>query len=196
MTSSPPAVEANGLVEVFGVTPALVGVDLVAPRGTVCGLIGGNGAGKTTLLRCVATALRPTLGHVAVLGVDAGRRPADVRPLVDLVATAGGAYLDMSGVENLRFALAMRGTDASDGDVARALARAGLERAATDRARTYSTGMLRRLALARGAVLMQAGKKREARAQWRRYLELAPRGESAALVRRLLAAGRMPAARP
>ena len=144
-----PAVEAHGLVKVFGVTPALVGVDLLAPRGSVCGLVGGNGAGKTTLLRCVATALRPTLGHVAVLGVDAVRRPADVRPLVDLVATAGGAYLDMSGVENLRFALAMRGTDASDGDVARAFARAGLERAATNRARTYSSGMLRRLALAR-----------------------------------------------
>ena len=52
MPEHPAAVETDGLVKVFGVTPALVGVDLVLPPGAVCGLVGANGAGKTTLLRC------------------------------------------------------------------------------------------------------------------------------------------------
>lgn len=37
-----------------------------------------------------------------------------------------------------------------------------------------------------GAVLLQAGRRAEARKHWRRYLELAPRGRSAEMIRRTL----------
>lgn len=144
-----PAVEARDLVKVFGVMPALVGVDLVVPRGVVCGLVGANGAGKTTLLRCLAAALRPTRGSVAVLGRDTRRSAGDVRALVDLVPASGGAYPELSARENVRFALAMRGVEAAEIPVGEALARAGLREAADDPARSYSSGMVRRLALAR-----------------------------------------------
>lgn len=144
-----PAVEARSLVKVFGVNPALVGVDLVVAPGTVCGLVGANGAGKTTLLRCIAASLRPTLGRVAVLGQDTRHRADAVRALVDLVPAGGGAYPELTARENLRFSLAMRGIDASGSPVEEALALAGLLPAADDPARSYSSGMVRRLALAR-----------------------------------------------
>ena len=143
------AVEARRLVKVFGVNPALVGVDLVVARGSVCGLVGVNGAGKTTLLRCITATLRPTLGGVTVLGHDTRRRADAVRALVDLVPADGGAYPEMSARENLRFSLAMRGIDARRPAVEEALARASLRHAADDPARSYSSGMVRRLALAR-----------------------------------------------
>lgn len=143
------AVDARGLVKVFGVTPALVGVDLLMPVGTVCALFGGNGAGKTTLLRCVATALRPSAGTLYVMGIDAGRRGHEVRALTDLVPAVGGAYPDLSGRENLRFALAMRAVECREIDLEAAIEAAGLGDAFDDPVRTYSTGMVRRLALAR-----------------------------------------------
>ena len=149
MPDRPAAVEAHGLVKVFGVTPALVGVDLVVPPGAVCGLVGANGAGKTTLLRCIAAALTPTRGSVTVLGRDTRRRAADVRALVDVVPASGGAYPELNAAENLRFALAMRGIRAAEAPLGEALARAGLLQAADDPVRSYSSGMVRRLALAR-----------------------------------------------
>ena len=69
MTSYVPAdalaIEAEGLVKVFGEQRAVDGVSLAVPQGAVYGVLGPNGAGKTTAIRMLATLLRP----------DAPRRP-------------------------------------------------------------------------------------------------------------------------
>ena len=44
------AIQAEGLVERFGETVALAGIDLTVPTGTVLGLLGPNGAGKTAAM--------------------------------------------------------------------------------------------------------------------------------------------------
>ncbi len=57
---------------------ALAGLSLEVARGERIAIIGPSGAGKTTLLNLVATALRPSSGTLAVLGVDPwaqGRAP-------------------------------------------------------------------------------------------------------------------------
>jgi ABC-2 type transport system ATP-binding protein len=64
------AVETRGLVKRFGTTVALAGVDLTIPVGSIFGVIGPNGAGKTTLMRLLLDIIRPTAGHVRVLGAD------------------------------------------------------------------------------------------------------------------------------
>ena len=61
-TRGKPAVEASGLVKVFGGIRAVNGVDLAVPAGSVLGLLGPNGAGKTTTIRMLATLLRPDQG--------------------------------------------------------------------------------------------------------------------------------------
>lgn len=143
------AVDTAGLVKLFGATPALVRIALTVPAGTVCALTGANGAGKSTLLGVLSTALRPTLGTAQVHGHDVVRRGDVVRGLVDLLPSAGGAYPELSGEENLRFALRLRGQGDRVGAIGSALDRVGLESVASDPARTYSSGMLRRLGLAR-----------------------------------------------
>jgi ABC-type multidrug transport system ATPase subunit len=45
------AIEVSGVAKSFGGTPALDGVDLRVPEGSILGLLGPNGAGKTTLVR-------------------------------------------------------------------------------------------------------------------------------------------------
>lgn len=143
------AVDTAGLVKLFGATPALVRVTLTVPAGTVCALTGANGAGKSTLLGVLATALRPTSGTAHVHGRDVVCEGDAVRGLVDLLPSAGSAYPELSGEENLRFALRLRGQHDRMSDIASALARVGLESVACDPTRTYSSGMLRRLGLAR-----------------------------------------------
>lgn len=143
------AVRARRVSKLFGSTPALVRVDLSVEAGTVCALLGGNGAGKTTLLRIVATALRPTSGDVAVCGFDVRTQASAVRRCVDLLPAGGGAYPDLTAIENLRFATAMRGLAPGERELEQALARAGLSQTGHDPVRTFSTGMTRRLGLAR-----------------------------------------------
>ena len=46
MAGDSPAIEAHGLVKVYGETRALDGIDLTVRRGQVFGFLGPNGEGK------------------------------------------------------------------------------------------------------------------------------------------------------
>ena len=59
-------VKTDGLTKRYGTQPALTGVDLAVPEGSVYGLVGPNGAGKTTLLAVLAGLRRPTSGRVRI----------------------------------------------------------------------------------------------------------------------------------
>ena len=96
------AIEASGLVKIFGELRAVDGVDLAVPRGSVYGVLGPNGAGKTTTIRMLATLLaarrrqragpRPRRRHA--------RRDA-VRSVVSLTGQMASVDEDLTGRENL-----------------------------------------------------------------------------------------------
>jgi ABC-2 type transport system ATP-binding protein len=67
-----PAIVARGLTKRFGRLTAVAGLDLEVPPGQILGFLGPNGAGKTTTIRMLMGFLRPTTGHVTVLGARAG----------------------------------------------------------------------------------------------------------------------------
>ncbi|HHJ13465.1 MAG TPA: ATP-binding cassette domain-containing protein, partial [Gammaproteobacteria bacterium] len=58
---------------------ALDGVSFDTAPGRVTGLIGPDGAGKTTLMRLACGLLRPALGEIRVLGLDAVAEPQAVQ---------------------------------------------------------------------------------------------------------------------
>jgi ABC-2 type transport system ATP-binding protein len=62
------AIEARGLVKVYGETRALDGIEPTVRRGQVFGFLGPNGAGKTTTIRILATLTRPDGGTARVSG--------------------------------------------------------------------------------------------------------------------------------
>jgi ABC-2 type transport system ATP-binding protein len=144
------AVEASGLVKVFGGTRAVDGVDLAVPRGSVVGLLGPNGAGKTTVIRMLATLLRPDTGTARVLGHDVVGDADAVRRKVSLTGQFSSVDQDLTGHENLVLVARLMGFPRR-----RARARStallesfGLADVAGRRVATYSGGMRRRLDLA------------------------------------------------
>jgi ABC-2 type transport system ATP-binding protein len=144
------AIRAEGLAKSFKRTPALRGIDLAVPPGTVCALLGRNGAGKTTAVRILTTLLRPDAGTAEVAGFDVLRAPAEVRARIGVAGQ--GATVDelLTGRQNLRIvgqlthlpaAVARRRAD-------ELLEQFGLTEAAGRLVRGYSGGMRRRLDLA------------------------------------------------
>ncbi|MFW6774047.1 ATP-binding cassette domain-containing protein [Nocardioides sp. CPCC 205120] len=151
MTSStPPAIEARGLVKTFGSNRAVDGVDLSVAPGTVYGLLGPNGAGKTTTVKLLATLLRPDGGEARVFGHDVAAEPDAVRGLISLTGQYASVDEDLTGTENLVLLGRLLGHPK-----ARARSRAadlldafGLAEAAGRQAKGYSGGMRRRLDIA------------------------------------------------
>lgn len=66
--SGTPALEARGLVKVFGHVVGLAGVSLQLYPGEVLAIIGDNGAGKSTLIKCLSGAFAPDQGEIFLDG--------------------------------------------------------------------------------------------------------------------------------
>ncbi|MGW6569004.1 ATP-binding cassette domain-containing protein [Streptomyces sp. NPDC054975] len=140
------AVLSEGLRKRYGDVPALSGLDLAVPEGTVCGVLGPNGAGKTTAVRVLTTLVAPDAGSARVAGCDVVRDPAGVRKRMAVTGQYASVDGDLSGAENLRlFARLLRAPRARADEL---LEQFGLTEAAGRPARTYSGGMRRRLDLA------------------------------------------------
>src|SRR5262249_11789498 len=95
------AIRAAGVEKRFGKTQALRGVDLAAPRGTVCALLGPNGAGKTTMVRILTTLLAPDAGRAWVAGYDVAREAEQVRSRIGLAGQQAAVDELLTGRANL-----------------------------------------------------------------------------------------------
>ncbi|MFK0292037.1 ABC transporter ATP-binding protein [Streptomyces sp. NPDC090442] len=150
-------IETRGLTKTYrGGRPAVDGLDLAVPRGSVFGFLGPNGSGKTTTIRMLMGLIEPTAGTARVLGRTMPGAVRQVLPRVGALIEGPALYGFLSGRDNLRrFDAADPAADPRTRSerVGRALERVGLAAAAGKKARTYSLGMKQRLGLA--AALLQ-----------------------------------------
>jgi len=65
-----PAIQIHDVHKQFGQMNALNGIDLTIEQGEFFALLGPNGAGKSTLINIMAGLLKPTVGHVQIMGHD------------------------------------------------------------------------------------------------------------------------------
>jgi ABC-2 type transport system ATP-binding protein len=148
------AIEAAGLVKVFGQTRALDGLDLQVGAGAILGMLGPNGAGKTTTVRVLTTLLRPDQGTARVAGCDVRTEAVQVRREIGLTGQYAALDESLTGRANLIMV----------GQLCRLPKKQARQRAdellgefdladAADRGvKTYSGGMRRRLDLAASLV--------------------------------------------
>ncbi|WAC22897.1 ABC transporter ATP-binding protein [Blastomonas sp. SL216] len=134
------AIEAHGLVKIFGRQRAVDGVDLTVPAGSIFGILGPNGAGKTTTLRMLLGIVDPDEGTRTLLGTD---HPLDVARRVGYLPEERGLYPSMKAYDAIAFMGALRGLPLAEG---RRRGRAmleehGLGKAVDKEVRTLSKGM-------------------------------------------------------
>ncbi|WP_433606838.1 ATP-binding cassette domain-containing protein [Prescottella agglutinans] len=150
LDTSPPAIEAVGLVKTFGQQRAVDGVSLTVPTGSVYGVLGPNGAGKTTTVRMLATLLRPDGGEARIFGRDVVRESTAVRSLVGVTGQYASVDEDLTATENLVIfsRLLGLGRAAAKRKAAELLDEFALTEAASKPLKNFSGGMRRRLDLA------------------------------------------------
>jgi ABC-2 type transport system ATP-binding protein len=141
----PPKVVVRDLQKHYGSVEAARGVTFEIQDGEIFGLIGPNGAGKTTTVECVIGLREPDEGVVEICGIDARRRPRDVKQRI-------GAALQTTALQDAitpREALALFGSFyRRKTQPAELLERFGLVEKADAAFETLSAGQRQRLALA------------------------------------------------
>jgi ABC-2 type transport system ATP-binding protein len=140
-------IEVESATKRFGSTPALAGVSLAVPEGSVLALLGPNGAGKTTLVRVLTTLLRPDSGSARVAGYDVVADAARLRSVIGLAGQYAAVDELLTGRENLELIGLWYHLDKAEyrRRAAEVLERFSLTDAADRLVKTYSGGMRRRL---------------------------------------------------
>ena len=104
-----PALELESLTKRFGDKTAVEALSLSLKPGAFLGLLGRNGAGKSTTLKMVTGLLKPSSGHIRVLGLDLASDPLAVKRQIGAMPE-DMALLDMlTGPQYLRFVGRMYG---------------------------------------------------------------------------------------
>ncbi|HEB64556.1 MAG TPA: ABC transporter ATP-binding protein [Chloroflexi bacterium] len=93
----------SSLTKRFGDFTAVDDISFEVQRGEIFGFLGPNGAGKTTTIRMILGLLTPTAGSVRVLGMDARRETAKIRPRIGYMSQRFSLYNDLTVLQNLRF---------------------------------------------------------------------------------------------
>ena len=106
-------IEVDGLTKDYGPTRAVDGVSFSVRRGEVLGFLGPNGAGKSTTMKMLTCFLSPTSGRAQVAGHDVFDESLTVRQHLGYLPEDTPIYRDMTVLEFLEFAAAMRGMDPS-----------------------------------------------------------------------------------
>jgi ABC-2 type transport system ATP-binding protein len=145
------AIETAGLAKSFGGTPAVDGIDLQVPIGSVYGFLGPNGSGKTTTIRVLLGLINPSAGSWNLLGEPMPNASMRVLPKVGALVEGPAFYPWLTGRQNLaRYDAA--GPDGQRSTrrqrIGHALERVGLTAAGNKKFKAYSLGMKQRLGLA------------------------------------------------
>ncbi len=143
-----PVLSVQNVSKYYHHTAAVQGVSLTLHPGDICGFLGPNGAGKTTTLRMILGLVHPTSGSITINGTDIQKDPSRALQGVGAIIEESHFYPYLTGEQNLRQVIRLRGLRVSPADLAQRLGAVGLGEAARRRVKGYSLGMRQRLGLA------------------------------------------------
>ncbi len=150
------AIEARDIWKTYraksGDQPALWGIDLAVPEGSIFGLLGPNGAGKSTFINILAGQVVKDSGSVRIWGYDQDRNPRMTRSLIGVVPQELNIDPYFTPRECLEFQAGLFAVAHADRRVKEILEAVGLAEQGNSYARALSGGMRRRLLLAKAMV--------------------------------------------
>ncbi len=137
---SEPAIRIEGVTKRFREKTAVDRLDLVVPRGSLCGFLGPNGAGKTTTIRMVMSIFYPDEGRISVLGRKSAIESKD---RIGYLPEERGVYRKMKVGEFLMYVGTLKGVDRGtlNGRIDGWLERVGLPDVRKKRCEELSKGM-------------------------------------------------------
>ena len=96
-------IETEHLTKYYGKTPAVDGLSLSVPEGSVYGFIGPNGAGKSTTMKMLLGLVKPNSGSIRLLGksMTQQNRLSLLRQTGSLIESPA-CYGHLTGEENLQ----------------------------------------------------------------------------------------------
>ena len=147
------AISARQLGHAYGDVIALHHLDLEVPPGRI-GLVGANGAGKTTLIKILLGILDPTVGSVAVLGVDPAEDLIKVRNRIGYMPEGDCLPLGQSAADFVSYAAELAGIPPREARqrASDILTMVGLHEERFRYLGDFSTGMKQRTMLAQAIV--------------------------------------------
>jgi len=151
----PLAIDAHGLVKVFGENRAVDGVNLSIPTGGIYALLGPNGAGKTTIINMLTTLIKTDSGSAKIFGHDVVSETQVVRQLISVTGQSAAVDEKLSGYENLIIFGLLLGLSRADASkrARELLEEFELADSANKTLEKYSGGMRRRLDLAASLII-------------------------------------------
>ena len=91
----------KNLIKKFGTFVANDNLSFDVFKGEIFGFLGANGAGKTTTIRILSGLSSPTSGEVIVAGVDASKKPEEIKKQIGYMSQKFSLYEDLTIKENI-----------------------------------------------------------------------------------------------
>lgn len=147
------AISVSNLVKTYPKAKgnAVDGVSFEVTRGEIFGLLGPNGAGKTTTIGVLTTAIIPTEGSTAIMGIDVAANPIDVKQKIAVVPQQSNLDRSLKVREILTFHGAYHSVPRKHREALadKLLEELGLGDRKNEKVSRYSGGMAQRLMIAR-----------------------------------------------
>ena len=96
-----PVITVRNLVKKFGSFVANDNLNFEVYAGEIFGFLGANGAGKTTTIRILSGLSSPTSGEVIVAGINASKKPEEIKKQIGYMSQKFSLYEDLTVKENI-----------------------------------------------------------------------------------------------
>jgi ABC-2 type transport system ATP-binding protein len=106
-----PLVRAVDMGKRYGDFVALHPLNVEVHSGEFFGVFGPNGAGKSTFIKLLTGQLRPSIGQIEILGIDAEDSPQKLKANIGIVPESESPPSFLTPAEFLQFVARLRGLD-------------------------------------------------------------------------------------
>jgi ABC-type multidrug transport system ATPase subunit len=141
-------IQVSGLTKNFKEAKAVDDLSFSVDEGDIYGFLGQNGAGKSTTIRMLLTLIRPTSGHISMLGMDLRTHRHQILQQVGAIVERPDLYKYLSAYENISLFASMSGIKIPKKRLMEQLELVELASRAHSKVKTFSQGMKQRLGIA------------------------------------------------